>query len=241
MDTLVVLPTYNEAGSLEAVVGGIVASSVGVLIVDDSSPDGTGRIADHLAASHAGVSVLHRTHKRGLGEAYLAGFKVALATGAGKICCMDADGSHDPADLQRLTAALDEGADMVIGSRLVSGGKFAGTPLSRRALSRMGNLYARAVGGIQIHDSTSGFRAYRRELLADIGSLGPVPQGYAFQIEMVRRAEAAGAVIREVPITFSPRSSGGSKLDLGVVVEAFRVVSGWGTQRLRQKRRRSSL
>ena len=240
MDTLVVLPTYNEADSVAEVVGGIVANSVGVLIVDDGSPDGTGRIAEHLAERHAGVSVLHRSHKQGLGRAYLAGFRAALDSGAGVIFAMDADGSHDVCDIQRLAAALDEGADLALGSRLVPGGAFAGAPLGRRALTRLGNLYARAVGGVQVRDSTSGLRAYRRDLLAKLLAQESFPQGYAFQIAMVRRAEALGAVVREVPITFSPRRSGDSKLGFAVVSEAFREVSRWGLERLGQKRRRRS-
>lgn len=244
MDVLVVLPTYNEAKTLERIVSGVVAGGSGVLIVDDDSPDGTGKLADDLAQTHAAVSVLHRERKEGLGRAYAAGFEVALDSGASIICEMDADGSHDPAAVAHLSNALLAGADLAIGSRFVPGGRFEGIPIARRLLSRLGNLYANLALGLGVRDATSGLRAYRADLLDDLDPSTAVSRGYGFQIEMAWRARLAGARIVEVPITFPPRTHGVSKLDPGVVVEAFAHVTRWGLSRLasryRDVRRRNS-
>ncbi len=227
-----VLPTYNEVGNLGRIVSGIVAHGAGVLVVDDASPDGTGALADELSAEHPAVSVLHRARKAGLGVAYAAGFDVALRTGAGVICEMDADGSHDPADLPRLVAAIDQGADLAIGSRYVPGGSFEGVPARRRALSRLGNLYARLALGLDVADATAGFRAYRPSLLAALEPASAVSLGYAFQIEMAWRAQRRGATIVEVPVTFRERVEGSSKMALPIVAEAWGLVTWWGLQRL---------
>jgi dolichol-phosphate mannosyltransferase len=159
MDVLVVLPTYNEAKTLERIVSSVVAGGSSVLIVDDNSPDGTGRLADDLARTSAAVSVLHRQRKEGLGRAYAAGFEVALDSGFAIICEMDADGSHDPAAIADLRGAVVGGADLAIGSRFVPGGGFEGIPMARRLLSRLGNLYANLALGLGVRDATSGFRA----------------------------------------------------------------------------------
>jgi dolichol-phosphate mannosyltransferase len=217
-----VLPTYNEAENIEPIVAAVreqLPAGSRVLVVDDDSPDGTGRIADRIAAEHEDVEVLHRPGKAGLGPAYVAGFGVALAGGARLIAQMDADFSHDPADLPRLLAAL-EGADLALGSRYVPGGGVAEWGPTRRLISRTGSAYARALLGVQIRDLTGGFKIFRREVLEGI-SLATVPSlGYAFQVETTYRALRAGFRVVEVPIVFRERRVGQSKMSGRIVLEA---------------------
>lgn len=233
MTAVVVLPTYNEIGSLESIVTGIVRHDARVLIVDDASPDGTGDLADDLAGRIPAVSVLHRLRKSGLGRAYAAGFERALASGTDVVCEMDADGSHDPAHLPRLLGAVLDGAGLAIGSRFVAGGEFVGVSMRRRVLSRAGNLYSRLALGLPVRDATSGFRAYDSGVLRAVMTKPPVADGYAFQIEMAWRAHRAGARIDEVPIAFRGRTHGRSKMELSTITEAFGLVSRWGLSRLR--------
>ncbi len=232
MDVLVVVPTYNEASTLESVVAGIVAQGYGVLVVDDASPDGTGTLADRLAGAQPVVTVLHREAKDGLGRALTAGFHHALTTGASIVCQMDADGSHDPAELPKLVAAIDAGAAVAVGSRYIPGGDGTGLAPSRSLLSRLGNLYARLVLGFGVRDATSGFRAYRADVLGALAPATAVAQGYAFQIEMAWRAHRGGLRIEEVPITFRPRRGGSSKMRISIPLEALWLVTGWGFGRL---------
>jgi len=217
-----VLPTYNEAGNLEPLVEAALAklpADARVLVVDDNSPDGTGEVADRLAAGEERVEVLHRPRKEGLGPAYLAGFRKALEGGAGFVLEMDADFSHDPADLPRLLAAV-ETADLAIGSRYVAGGEVANWTSVRRAISRGGSTYARCVLGLPVHDLTGGFKCFRREVLEAI-PLGEIDsRGYAFQVEMTYRAAKAGFKILEIPICFSERRAGASKMSGRIVAEA---------------------
>jgi len=219
------LPTYNERENLEGVVRelGAVFESHGldgrVLVVDDASPDGTGALADQLGAELPWVDVLHREQKEGLGPAYLAAFRRVLAEGADLVLEMDADLSHDPADVPRLVAAAEE-ADVVIGSRYVAGGGVANWGPLRRAVSRAGCLYAQAWLGLGVRDSTSGFKVFRRAVLETI-DLGAIEtRGYAFQIETTFRAKRAGFRIVEVPITFADREAGRSKMSRAIVAEA---------------------
>ena len=228
---IVVLPTYNEIGTLEAVVAGVTAHGYRLLIVDDGSPDGTGALADELARREPLISVLHRTAKEGLGPAYAAGFAAALATGSEIVCQMDADLSHDPAQLPDLVAAVGAGADLAIGSRLVPGGAIVDWPRWRRMLSRWGNRYARFALGIPHRDITSGFRAFRSPALATLDPGSTQANGYCFQIEMAWRAHAAGLDVTEVPITFTERQAGASKLGTRVVAEAMWLVTRWGIAR----------
>jgi len=224
-----VLPTYNEAENVEAIVRASLPhlASTGldhrVLVVDDGSPDGTGEIADRLAAEIEAVSVLHRPRKEGIGPAYLAGFAHAMAAGADLLLEMDADFSHDPADLPRLIAAA-EGADLVLGSRYVRGGGVTDWGLGRRLVSRGGSLYARVLLGVPVHDLTGGFKCFRREVLErlDLDAVGA--DGYGFQIEMTYRAIRAGFRVEEVPIIFRDRRVGASKMSTGIAVEAFLKV-----------------
>ena len=208
-DVLVVIPTYNEAENLEPIVMAVLAQGTRVLIVDDASPDGTGRIADRLARRER-VEVLHRAEKAGLGPAYAAGFAWGLDRGAEILCEMDADFSHDASDLPRLLAAVDAGADLAIGSRYVDGGATADWPLRRRMLSRGGNIFAKVMLGAGVADMTSGFRAFRAGALQALHPEDCRSSGYAFQIEMAWRARHAGFSIAEVPITFRDRTAGTS-------------------------------
>jgi dolichol-phosphate mannosyltransferase len=223
----VVLPTYNEAENLEPISAAILAAlpAATLLVVDDGSPDGTGDIADRLAAVDIRIRVLHRPAKQGLGRAYLDGFRVALAGGAGIVVQMDADWSHDPATLPSLIAPIaDDSADLVIGSRYVRGGGVVDWGLGRRLISRGGSIFARLVLGLGPHDLTGGFKAWRAETLAAIPFAGIHAGGYVFQIEMTFRASRRGARIREVPITFRDRRVGQSKMSRRIVVEALVVV-----------------
>jgi dolichol-phosphate mannosyltransferase len=223
----VVLPTYEEAENLSSIASAILAALPGatLLVVDDNSPDGTGRIADELAATEPRIKVHHRPGKAGLGRAYLDGFRVALDGGAVAICQMDADWSHDPAVLPRLIAPITEGAaDLVIGSRYVQGGRVLDWGVGRRLISRLGSLFARVVLRLGPHDLTGGFKAWRATTLASIPFGGVHAGGYVFQIEMTHRAARLGARVREVPITFQDRRVGHSKMSRRIIVEALLVV-----------------
>lgn len=217
-----VLPTYNEAENVEPLVEAARAKlppSAQVLIVDDRSPDGTGAIADRLAERHGNVEVLHRPRKEGLGPAYIAGFRRALAEGAGLVLEMDADFSHDPAYLPRLLEAATR-ADLVLGSRYVPGGGVSDWGPLRRAVSRGGSSYARRVLGVDVRDLTGGFKCFRREVLEAIDLDQISTRGYAFQVEMTFRAIRLGFKVVEVPIVFRERRVGSSKMDLGIAIEA---------------------
>jgi dolichol-phosphate mannosyltransferase len=240
-DTWVVLPTYNEADNVAGISAAILAALPGatLLVVDDSSPDGTGRLADDLAAAEPQIRVRHRAAKEGLGRAYLDGFGVALDGGAQTVVQMDADWSHDPAVLPDLVAPIADGdADLVIGSRYVPGGGVVDWGVGRRVISRGGSLFARTVLGLRPHDLTGGFKAWRGTSLAAIPFDGIHAGGYVFQIEMTFRASRAGARIREVPITFRDRRVGQSKMSRRIVVEALIVVLQlrWGELLGRRRR-----
>ncbi len=225
----VIIPTYNERDNIEPIVGRVrtAVPEAHVLIVDDNSPDGTGEIADKLAARDPNVHVLHRPGKSGLGTAYIAGFGWGLDRGYGVLVEHDADGSHDPADLPDMLAALER-ADLVIGSRYVPGGTVVNWPKSREVLSRGANVYVRMMLGIGIHDATAGFRAYRAATLRAIGLDQVQSQGYCFQIDLTLRTAERGFAIREVPITFTERARGASKMSQAVVAEALWRVAQWG-------------
>jgi dolichol-phosphate mannosyltransferase len=233
-DVWLVLPTYNEAENLEPLVLAArlqLPSGSRILVVDDDSPDGTGEIADRLAAEGDDVDVLHRPDKQGLGPAYVAGFRQALAGGARQVVQMDADFSHDPADIPALLAAAAE-ADLVLGSRYVDGGSVADWGPLRRTISRGGSAYARGVLGVEIRDLTGGFKAIRREVLEAIDLSSISSLGYAFQVEITYRAVRAGFRVVEVPITFRDRRVGESKMSGGIVVEA-----ALGVPRMRMRKR----
>jgi dolichol-phosphate mannosyltransferase len=216
----VCLPTYDERENVERMVRALVALGVSVLVVDDNSPDGTGAIADSLAAELDAVSVLHRERKEGLGPAYLAGFRRALADGAELVLEMDCDFSHDPGDVPRLIAAAEEGADLVLGSRYVPGGSIPNWGLARRVISRGGCLYAQLWLQTRVRDLTGGFKCYRREVLETIDLDAIEAKGYAFQIETTYRTLRKGFRVVEVPITFVDREVGGSKMSKAIVLEA---------------------
>jgi dolichol-phosphate mannosyltransferase len=220
-----ILPTYNEADNLEALVRAVLPQLEGtglthtILVVDDGSPDGTGEIADRLAADLSPVRVLHRARKQGLGRAYLAGFELALDAGADLVMEMDADFSHDPRDVPRLIAAAGA-ADLVLGSRYVPGGGVENWGLSRRLLSRGGCAYARVLLGIPVRDLTGGFKCFNRRVLEAIDLADVRADGYAFQIELTYRAVRAGFRVAEVPILFRERRDGASKMTARVTLEA---------------------
>lgn len=225
----VIIPTYNERDNIESVVTRVrtAAPAVDILIVDDNSPDGTGEIADKLAASDTSVHVMHRPGKSGLGTAYIAGFGWALEAGYGVMVEMDADGSHDPQDLPRMLTAL-EAADLVIGSRYIPGGTVVNWPKRREALSRGANIYVRLMLGIGVRDATGGYRAYRAQTLREIGLEDVDSQGYCFQIDLTLRTIERGHTVIEVPITFTERARGVSKMSRSIVLEAFWRVAKWG-------------
>ena len=239
--TWVVLPTYEEAENLPGIAAAILEAVPGstLLVVDDSSPDGTGEIADRMAAENPRVRVKHRPVKAGLGRAYLDGFRVALDGGATALTQMDADWSHDPKVLPALLAQILEGrADLVIGSRYVRGGKVLDWGLGRRLISRGGSLFARTVLGLSPNDLTGGFKAWRGSTLAKVPFDGIHAGGYVFQIEMTYRASRAGARVAEVPITFQDRRVGKSKMSRRIIVEALVVVVRLRWDELRSRRLR---
>jgi dolichol-phosphate mannosyltransferase len=225
----VIIPTYNERDNLEPIVTRVRTSvpEADILVVDDNSPDGTGEIADKLAARDSHVHVEHREGKSGLGTAYIAGFRWGLERGYGVLVEQDADGSHDPADLPRMLDALQD-ADLVIGSRYVPGGTTVNWPKSREMLSRGANIYTRIMLGIEVFDATAGYRAYRAETLRAIGLDEVESQGYCFQIDLTLRTAQEGFRIREVPITFTERARGASKMSRAIVAEALWRVAQWG-------------
>ncbi|HET6876781.1 MAG TPA: polyprenol monophosphomannose synthase [Jatrophihabitans sp.] len=235
---LVIVPTYQERENIEAIVQRVLGcvETADVLVVDDDSPDGTGKIADELAAADSRVQVLHRSAKAGLGAAYIAGFGWGLDRGYGVLVEMDADGSHAPEQLPRLLAALS-GADLVLGSRYVPGGAVVNWPRSREFLSRGANMYSRVLLGIPLRDMTGGYRAYRRAVLEAIDYRHVASQGYCFQVDLARRVVDAGYRVVEVPITFVERERGESKMSGEIVREAFWRVTRWGAAaRLHQLR-----
>ena len=220
MQVTVCLPTYNERENLEPMVRALRDKGVRVLVVDDNSPDGTGAIADRLAAELDYVDVLHRERKEGLGPAYLAGFRRALADGAELVLEMDCDFSHSPDDAPRLVATAETGADLAIGSRYVDGGSIGNWGAVRRFVSAGGSLYARLLLGAPVRDLTGGFKCYRRRVLETIDLAAVHSKGYAFQIETTYRALRAGFRVVEIPIHFVDREEGGSKMTRSIVAEA---------------------
>ncbi len=229
---LVCIPTYDERESLPGTLARLRAAvpSADALVIDDGSPDGTGALADEAAAVDPGVHVLHRASKAGLGAAYVAGFRWGLDRGYDVLVEMDADGSHRPEELTRLLTALDGGADLVLGSRYVPGGRLEGWARSRELLSRGGNAYVRAALKVPVRDATGGYRAYRAELLRALDLDTIASQGYCFQVDLLWRAVQHGATVREVPITFVERAAGASKMSGGIVREALWKVTVWGTR-----------
>jgi dolichol-phosphate mannosyltransferase len=228
---LVVMPTFNEKENIERVVAGVRHLGHDVLIVDDASPDGTGEIADNLAASDDGVRVLHRERKLGIGSAYEDGFRIGLKEGNGLFVEMDADGSHRARDLDAIVEAARGCGGLAIGSRYMRGGEIVGWPPHRLLLSRGANVYCRTLLGLRVRDCTSGFRCYTRDLLSQIKLDEVVSQGYSFQIEMVHRTVRLGYPVVEVPITFEDRVAGASKVSPGEIRRAL-----WTVLRLRMTR-----
>jgi len=229
---LVVIPTYNEAANIHLAVHRTrtAAPEAHILVVDDGSPDGTGGIADEIAAHDSVIHVLHRTSKQGLGAAYLAGFRWGMGRGFDAMVEMDADGSHQPEDVPRLLAALAN-ADLAIGSRWVPGGEVQNWPRTRLLLSKGGNAYTRVMLNLPVRDATAGFRAYRTTALEQIDLRTVQSQGYCFQVDLTRRAAAAGLRIVEVPITFIEREVGESKMSNAIVAEALWRVTDWGVRK----------
>lgn len=238
MRVLVVVPTYLEAENIELFLRQLRADvpDADVLVVDDSSPDATADLAEKAGADLGRISVLRRARKDGLGNAYRAGFGQGLEQGYDVLVQMDADFSHDPAVVPKLLATIDEGADVVIGSRYVPGGATPDWPAHRRWLSKWGNRYATALLGLQLRDATAGFRAYRREALRRIRFETTRANGYAFQMEVARRLAQEGLDVREIPITFLDRTRGKSKMSTAIMAESMSLVTWWGL-RDRAKRR----
>ncbi|KAA0021322.1 polyprenol monophosphomannose synthase [Antrihabitans cavernicola] len=238
--TLVIIPTYDERENLPRIVARVHAAlpTTHVLVVDDGSPDGTGDIADRLAAESSGrIAVLHRTEKNGLGAAYIEGFRWGLDRGYAVLVEMDADGSHSPEQLHRLLEQIEAGADLVIGSRYVPGGSVVNWPKRREVLSRGGNIYSRLALGVKIKDITGGYRAYRRAALESL-DLGAIEShGYCFQVDLAWRLIQGGAAVVEVPITFTEREIGESKMSGSIVREALVKVTAWGFRNRVQKLR----
>jgi dolichol-phosphate mannosyltransferase len=241
VNTLVIVPTYNELENLGSIVGRTLgaANGVNVLVVDDNSPDGTGKLADQMSHEDGRIFVLHREKKSGIGSAYRAGFEWALSHKYAVIVEMDADGSHRPEHLPRLLEALNS-ADVVLGSRWIQGGSAPDWSKRRKLLSRSGSLYARVALGLPFSDLTGGFRAYRSGALEQLGYAGLRSQGYCFQIEMVFRAANEGLRIAEVPIIFDERENGTSKMSGGIIVEALLRVTWWGLTGLRVRQQRAA-
>ncbi len=227
---LVIVPTYNERENLPLITRRLreALPDVHLLVADDNSPDGTGRIADELAEADDHVHVLHRTSKQGLGAAYIAGFRWGLAEGYDVLVEMDADGSHQPEELHKLLDAVTDGADLSIGSRWVPGGKTVNWPFSRELLSRGANTYVRLVLGIPVRDATAGFRAYRAATLEKIGLDDVESQGYCFQVDLTLRTVRQGLRVTETPITFVERTVGSSKMSRKIIFEAFWRIAVWG-------------
>ena len=231
-DTLVIIPTYNEVENLPIIVGRVLAAQDGVdvLVVDDNSPDGTGAKADELAAEHDEVNVLHRAGKEGLLAAYRDGFRWGLERDYQVFVQMDADGSHAPEELGRLLGAIDDGADLVIGSRYIDGGEVKNWPKNRYLLSKLGNEYiALALGG-DVKDMTAGYRAFKRETLEALDFDALSGKGYIFQVEVAHKAEQLGFDVLEVPVTFEDRKLGESKLDASFAAASLAEVTKWGVQ-----------
>jgi len=237
---VMVIPTYNEALNLAWIVGRLrqAQPDVDVLVVDDNSPDGTGKLAEEIAAEDPQVQVLHRAEKAGLGAAYLHGFRVALEAGYDVIGEMDADGSHQPEQLHRLLDALPD-ADLVIGSRWVPGGSVVNWPRSREVLSRGGNLYVRMLLGVRLKDATAGFRLFRRSTLEAIDVARVESTGYVFQTDLAWRTLQAGLRVVEVPIEFVERERGASKMSPDVAVDSLRKITRWGLRERRDRLRRA--
>ena len=231
MRTVVLMPTFNERELIRASVSKVLDanSDLDIIIIDDSSPDGTGEIADQIAAAQPRVSVLHRKEKQGLGRAYAHGFRVALERGYDRVIQMDADGSHQATDLAKL---LDAKEDLVIGSRWVSGGEVLNWPSHRLWISRAGNAFARLSIGSGLRDVTAGYRNYSAQLLSKLPLEKIQAHGYGFQVEMTKLAMSEGASVVEVPISFVEREGGRSKMTLGIIVEAFALCTKWLLQRL---------
>lgn len=230
---LVIIPTYNEVDNLERIISRVHEHNpqVHVLVADDNSPDGTGDLADKLAAKDSRVKVMHRPGKQGLGAAYIAGFDWGLAHGYELLIEMDADGSHRPEDLPSMLDALERhGADLVIGSRYVKGGKIVNWPLSRQLLSRGGNTYIHVVMGMNVRDVTAGYRVFRRGTLERLGLESVKSGGYIFQTDLTRRVSNLGMKIVEVPITFVEREIGQSKMNRGIMVESLWRATSWGLE-----------
>ena len=235
---VVVIPTYNEAENIRVILDRLRAAqpAIDVLVVDDGSPDGTGKIADEYAERDPAIHVLHRTVKEGLGAAYLEGFAWALDQGYDVIGEMDADGSHQPEQLHRLLEALPQ-ADLVIGSRYVPGGSVVNWPLRRQWLSKGGNRYIRALLGIKIRDVTAGYRLFHRDTLLAIDLASVESTGYVFQADLAYRTLRAGLVVREVPIEFIERERGKSKMSADVATESLRLITEWGVAQRRAHRK----
>lgn len=237
---LVIVPTYNERDNLPRIVERLRSAlpDVDLLVADDNSPDGTGKIADELAERDDHVHVLHRPGKQGLGAAYIAGFQWGLERGYDVLVEIDADGSHQPEELHKLLAAVEAGADLAIGSRWVPGGKVINWPASREFLSRGANTYTRIMLGMPVRDATAGFRAYRATTLRKIGVEGVQSQGYCFQVDLTLRTVREGLRITEVPITFVDRAVGQSKMSRDVMTEALWRISVWGVTGIPERFRR---
>lgn len=244
MRCVVVVPTYNEKENIQAFLSAVRAAvpAASILVVDDNSPDGTGVLAEQSAAELGQIKVLHRPGKQGLGSAYRNGFTVAIDEGYDVIVSMDADFSHDPAVIPVLIAAIESGADAVIGSRYVPGGATENWPIYRRLLSRWGNRYTGLVLGLRVNDCTSGFRAYRASALAGIEPASTTAEGYAFLTELVRRLAGKHHLVTEVPIVFRDRRFGTSKMSPRIIAESMLLVTRWGAndvvrgRRLRRQR-----
>jgi dolichol-phosphate mannosyltransferase len=230
--TLVVLPTYEEAANIAEVLERLRAAApdVEVLVVDDGSPDGTADLADAIGAELGQIEVMRRPGKAGLGSAYRAGFALGLERGFEALVEMDSDLSHDPAALPTLLDAVEHGADLAIGSRYIPGGSIPNWSWHRRALSRWGNRYAAAVLGLHVHDATSGYRAYSAVAMKSIDLAGVRADGYGFQIEMAYQVARTGGTVREVPISFTDRIRGASKMSGRIIVEALLLVTWWGVR-----------
>ena len=240
MRTVVVSPTYNEAENIEWFLRSVRAAlpSADILIIDDNSPDGTGTIADRIAAELGNVKVIHRAGKDGLGSAYRFGFETAVDSGYELVVSMDVDRSHDPVVLPQMVAAIDAGADIAVGSRYVPGGGIRNWPLFRRVLSSLGNRYIGLMLGVGTRDCTSAYRAYRASALRVIRPSSTRAEGYAFLTELIRRASRARLRIAEVPITFVDRQFGASKMSGRIIAESMLLVTAWGLKDLPHRVRR---